>query len=268
HFYSGIFGLHDLDDTDNTKYTTGIGLATIGYQRIGYVEGVGTEQTVTTTAFTPTAGNTSFVNCDASGGKLEAAIYWEANDTVVTNFDYTDFDDITSDTYSTEMKWGGTAMPTGASVYLKFYLTDCNLYAYAIGLDIDDTNIRHELFLDQEKIASYDQLGASDGSNTFDFFDDFEDGSIDTDIWGKTNDAPEVVWWNDEYVAKLNNDDYMIGNGTSGISVGDGYAVYATVYATEQDVLFIGWSTGTFSDYISIYNDDSDAAADVFDSYS
>jgi len=95
-----------------------IGLANIGYKRIGNIEGVGT---LTTTAFTPT--EPLMINADLTNGTLKVELLLAADNSVIAGYSKDDMDALSGDTYSTEVKWGGNSIPTDQAYKLKFYLT-------------------------------------------------------------------------------------------------------------------------------------------------
>jgi hypothetical protein len=125
-YYCGSPVTHDTARPKDMR----IGRATIGYQRIGQY---GTTGNVITREILPPAGTKLYVNADASGGTLEVEVLDASDDSVTTNYAQADCDDITSDTYLTEVTWGGSPLPTGSRIKLKFYLTtDVKLYAYEV----------------------------------------------------------------------------------------------------------------------------------------
>lgn len=108
-----------------------VGLAIIGYQRIGGIEGIGT---LVTSAFTATEG--LFINAFATG--LTVELLDSSDDSVIAGYSKDDMDLITGDTYSSEVKWGGNSIPTDQEVKLKFYLSgSAKLYAYDAGSQQD-----------------------------------------------------------------------------------------------------------------------------------
>jgi hypothetical protein len=125
-YYCGSPVTHDTARPKDMR----VGLATIGYQRIGQI---GTTGTVITREIIPESGMKLYINADASGGTLEVEIIDADDDSVVTNFAQADFDDITSDTYETEAQWSAASLPTGSPIKIKFILTtDVKLYAYEV----------------------------------------------------------------------------------------------------------------------------------------
>ncbi len=126
YYYIGTLGNHNAGAIAQDAR---MGLATIGYNRIFSVDGIGT---LTTTAFTPTTG--LFLNTDASDGGLRAEVLDASDDSVIPGFSVYDFNILTSDVYSYEAKWAGLSMPTGIPIKIKFYL---NL---KYGLNVDGSS--------------------------------------------------------------------------------------------------------------------------------
>jgi len=123
-YYCGSPVTHDTARPKDMR----MGLATIPYQRIGQV---GTNGEVVTRDLLPGTGAVLYVNADASGGgSLDVEVLDAATDLPVAGFEDTDCDTITSDTYSTEVTWAASSLPTGSRIKLKFYLTNATLYAY------------------------------------------------------------------------------------------------------------------------------------------
>lgn len=123
-YYSGFA----TDHGGPLPFDSRIGLATIGYRRIGQIAGTGD---FTTTEITPGEGEKLYVNCDASGGgKIEVEVIESGSPK--TGYTQTDADDITTDTYETEVTWDSASLPTGAEIKLKFYLDSATLYSYEI----------------------------------------------------------------------------------------------------------------------------------------
>ena len=127
YYYDGSDVLHNVSEDFNIQ----IGLATIGYERIGQV---GTTGTVVMRPITPTGG--LLINTDASGGTLKAALFNANTGVVMTGYDYTDFDTISSDTYSTAGTWGGLSIPQGTPVRVGFTLSSATLYSYSAGVPV------------------------------------------------------------------------------------------------------------------------------------
>jgi hypothetical protein len=120
-YYMGSAGLH----SDGLPRDTRIGYATVGASRFGGISGTGD---VTTVVLNLTGSLA--INADASGGLLEAELL-DTDDSVVTNYARTDFDDITTDVYTQAATWSSNPPPTQAAK-IKFYLTNATLYAYEI----------------------------------------------------------------------------------------------------------------------------------------
>ena len=127
YYYDGGDVLHNASENFNVQ----IGLATIGYERIGQI---GTTGTVVMRPITPTGG--LLINTDASGGTLKVALFNPNTGVVNTGYDYTDFDTISSDTYSTAGTWGGLAIPQGTPVRVGFTLSNATVYAYSAGVPV------------------------------------------------------------------------------------------------------------------------------------
>lgn len=106
-----------------------IARVTIGADRVGQVSSTGT---VTTEPMQPKDVSTLTVNCDASGGSIDIDVLDAAGD-VLAGFAATNMTDITTDTYSTTPTWGGSLMPTGQPIKLRFNLTSATLHSYRIG---------------------------------------------------------------------------------------------------------------------------------------
>ncbi len=105
-----------------------IGLATVGYQRIGEVVGNGT---LITNAFQPTDDLTLNGNFTDN---FKVEVLDADDDSVITGFSQADFDPIIGDTYSTEATWEGVSIPTDQEVKLKFYI-DVDPLSKADGAD-------------------------------------------------------------------------------------------------------------------------------------
>lgn len=104
-----------------------IGFASIGYGRIG---GVGTTGRVITKPITVGASESLTVNADASGGSLGVTLL-DADGHPVADYTSTEGNTVTSDTYSTEITWGGNSIPAG--VYkLRFELSAATLYSFEV----------------------------------------------------------------------------------------------------------------------------------------
>jgi len=121
-----------------------VGLAKIGYLRIGQIAcNTGTGYVVTKPISPQLA--TMYVNfvADGAGDKIEVELLNASDDSVITNFAQTDCDDLTGDSYSTEVTWGANKITdcTESLVKIKFYLTmttnDVKLHAYMIGDEAD-----------------------------------------------------------------------------------------------------------------------------------
>lgn len=113
-WYSGSPELHNSTAPFDLK----IGLAKIGYRRIGSVEGAGT---FITTAFTPTT--TLKLNADVSAGILKVELLKASDDSVITGFSKDDMDNFLTDEYEKVVTWKGYNIPTNQSLKIKFYLT-------------------------------------------------------------------------------------------------------------------------------------------------
>lgn len=113
--------------TNSIPYNANVGLAKIGFERIGGATGTGT---VEMQAITPASGDKLYVNCDASGGSVKVEVLSATTGLPVTGYAESNFDTLTSDTYNTEATWGGLSLPTGSAIRLKFVLVAATLYAY------------------------------------------------------------------------------------------------------------------------------------------
>lgn len=143
YYYSGSPEIH----SHGYPFDFHIGLATIGYQRIGGIEGAGT---LVTSAFTATKG--LFINAFATGMTVE--LLDASDDSVLSGYSKDDMDAMTGDTYSTEVKWGGNSIPTDQDVKLKFYLTGfAKLYAYDAGSQQD--SLVDTLYVDTLTSSTY-----------------------------------------------------------------------------------------------------------------
>lgn len=120
YYYIGGKEDHSVVDRDSR-----IGLATIGYERIG---SIGTTGNLITDPIMPAAD--LHVNTDASGGTLKVELLNANDDSILDGFSQDDFDTISSDTYDTTCQWGGIGIPTNKEVKLKFYLSSATLYSY------------------------------------------------------------------------------------------------------------------------------------------
>lgn len=116
-YYSGFAENHAAITAADSR----IGLATVGYERIGYAFGNGT---VTSSSFTPTSD--LFINVNPTD-YFGVEVLDASDDSVLTGFSINDFDQISTDTYSTEATWNGNSLPSGSPVKLKFYLDSFTL---------------------------------------------------------------------------------------------------------------------------------------------
>lgn len=112
-YYCGTKTGHSTPNGDSR-----IGLAQIGYHRVGGITGVGD---VITTSFQPTAGLT--VNLNPTGGSFQAEVL-STNDVPIAGYERINMDPISSDGYSTAVTWGGAQVPTNQIVRLRFYLNE------------------------------------------------------------------------------------------------------------------------------------------------
>lgn len=116
-YYSGFAENHAASLPRDAR----VGLATIGYQRIGQVVGNGS---LITDAFQPS--DDLFLNGEfTSNFKVE--LLNAVDNTVISGYSKDDFDSILGNTYSTEATWGGISAPTNQELKVKFYLDDLNL---------------------------------------------------------------------------------------------------------------------------------------------
>jgi len=102
---------------------------------------------------------------------------------------------------------------------------------------------------------------ASNGDNTFEFFDDFSGAVLDTSKWN-TSDTPAVDGSDN---AILDNDDNLIGKTSFGL----GYEVRARSKADEQDSTFAGFADDAFWDMVEYaLNSNTDGQSpDNFDEF-
>jgi hypothetical protein len=121
YFYSGFAANHAASPPRDSR----IGLATIGYERIG---SIGTTGNLVTDPIMPAAD--LHVNTDASGGTLKVELLNANDDSVLDGFSQDDFDTISSDTFDTTAQWGGIGIPINKEVKIKFYLSSATLYSY------------------------------------------------------------------------------------------------------------------------------------------
>jgi hypothetical protein len=112
-YYGGCSAKHDVSVNQDVR----LGYATIGYERIGSVDGKGY---VITKAFTPTSILT--INADITYGSLQVELLKSSDNTVITGYSKDDMDKITGNTYLTEVKWKGNSIPTDQELKIKFYL--------------------------------------------------------------------------------------------------------------------------------------------------
>ncbi len=99
---------------------------------------------------------------------------------------------------------------------------------------------------------------ASNGTTTFDFFDDFDGASLDGAKW---NSGGTIGVSNSE--VSVDADDYIVGKTTFGY----GYAARAKVKADEQDTSFIMFSDFDGSHHNSIDMTNRDEVANDFDRF-
>lgn len=105
-----------------------IGYASIAKGRLGQVSGSG--EVVTAPMYN--ASGKLYVNAGASGGSLCAEVIDAATGLVLAGFAEEDCDTLTSDTFSTEITWGGVSLPTGQTIKLRFIIAGATLYSYEI----------------------------------------------------------------------------------------------------------------------------------------
>ncbi len=104
-----------------------MGLAKIGYERLGQVSGTGTVIT-RQVAFT---GATLTVNADGTGGTLTVALL-DSNGDVITGYADADSTSVTTDTAGTSIAWGAhTTLPASCD-RIRFTLTSATLYAWTV----------------------------------------------------------------------------------------------------------------------------------------
>lgn len=121
-YYSGCKQTHGTNPRECR-----LGYSYINNYRIGQVAGTGN---VVITLISQPNGSL-YVNANATGGKIEVELL-DPEDNVITGYAQADCDDITSDTYETEVTWGGNHFPSNQNAKIKFYLTDSILYSYEV----------------------------------------------------------------------------------------------------------------------------------------
>lgn len=113
-----------------------VGIAKIGYGRLGGVKRDAGDGTVTTTLIRNATGTLS-VNVDTSNGadKLEVELLDSADD-VITGYAQADADDITDNNASKTVTWGSSSVLPSQDFKIKFYLTGdtgpAKLYAFSV----------------------------------------------------------------------------------------------------------------------------------------
>lgn len=229
-FFSGSAEDHAAYPAINRE--TRMGIATIGFDRIQELNGTGNFITV---SLEPDSGKQLFVNVDASGGgNLEVEVLDASDDSVLVGFAQADCDDITTDTFSTEVTWGGNSLPTGQRIKLKFYLTSATFYAYKIGSDSDilwDFSVGAKVWNDNVKAMIHMTDNTANSIQVNDSTPDSIDGikkdaDEPADAIGMLNEAQSFDD-NDDYIT-LGNDlnsilsqkswsvEFLIKNGTNG----------------------------------------------------
>lgn len=107
-----------------------IGLAKIGYQRLGQVSGTGD---ITTQVMTTGPSYALVLNANGTGGSVKAEVLDDTG-AVIPGYSKDSMDNaITGDTYATTVTWGGLGLPATKRIKLKFYLTSAILYHYSAG---------------------------------------------------------------------------------------------------------------------------------------
>lgn len=122
-YYSGFPANHAASLPRDSR----VGRATVPAQRVGQVAGTGN---LTTLPIEPDGGSVLTVN--SSAGTVEVEVLDATTLVPVTGFARANFDDITGDSRTHACTWGGTPMPTGAEIRLKFYLTAATVHGYTV----------------------------------------------------------------------------------------------------------------------------------------
>lgn len=134
--YSGYDKPHPSDDNPAAGIPPakgGLGLTKIGYRRIGSIERQSAGEGYFISDAITLEGKL-YINCDATGGKIEVELLDATTNQPILGYKQTDCDDITTDTYSTEITWRGKSALVQKSVKIKFYLnytsSTVKLYSY------------------------------------------------------------------------------------------------------------------------------------------
>jgi hypothetical protein len=163
--------------------------------------------------------------------------YIDKNQSIVINSSYiqSDFDDFrfTDDDGTTELDYWPEEIVNDE--YAVFWVE--------VADDISAGDVTFNMYFGNSTVSS-----AGDGDGTFQFFDDFNDGSINLTKWTVKIDAPTESGG----ALHCDNDDDLEADSSYGL----GYAWRARAKGDEQDVGFIGYyDRGT--NYIDIYNSDA-----------
>ena len=131
HYYSGATAYEHSAPPFNNY----LGIAKIGYGRIGQISGPG--GTLTTTACIPSDDHL-FCNADASAGgaRVDAGIVDVGTGSILPGYALADCDGLTGNTVKSELTWGGGArrLPRGRSIQITVALSGAAiLYGYMIG---------------------------------------------------------------------------------------------------------------------------------------
>ena len=130
---------------------------------------------------------------------------------------------------------------------LDYWVEDLTADPITVWVEVAD-----DLGSNQSIYCYYGKSGessASNGTNTFDFFDDFLGASLDIDKWN-TAGTPTVSGG----AAHLDGNDEICGK----TSFGFGYAIEARSKADEQDITFVGLEKGIGDESEAIVVDNSD----------
>lgn len=190
HAYSSAFG----------RYESMVGIAAIGYNRIGQYTGDGR---LITTAFTPT----DILKLNAkikSSADLKIELLDASDDSVIVNYSKDDYDNLIGDLKNTEVTWGGASIPTDTNLKLKFYLGDQS--------NVVDPPEETGLL---ESLLSYYPLDVVEpGLKALDLH-----GGIDGDAVGITEEDSSYYFLNNNSYVDLGVYDNLFDDTTSKISI-------------------------------------------------
>jgi hypothetical protein len=131
HYYAGLQYFHNAV---TPPFGGQVGLAKIGYGRIGQIAGAG--GTLTSTALSPAVPHL-LLNADASapGARVDVALLDAGTGLPITGYTVADSDGIMRNTVAGELTWssGTRHLPTNGALQLQFFLTGAAvLYGYTV----------------------------------------------------------------------------------------------------------------------------------------